>query len=51
MTGGPLGSQKYRLEQFHLHWGSDDTKGSEHTINGQMYAAEVSSPYNTTLKL
>lgn len=41
LTGGPLGTQKFRLEQFHLHWGSDDTKGSEHTIDGKMYAAEV----------
>lgn len=37
---GPL-NNTYRLEQFHLHWGSRDDHGSEHTINGQTYAAEL----------
>ncbi|XP_053401658.1 carbonic anhydrase 2-like isoform X2 [Mercenaria mercenaria] len=41
LTGGPLKGDTYRLEQFHLHWGSDDTKGSEHTIDGKKYAAEL----------
>ncbi|XP_053388207.1 carbonic anhydrase 2-like [Mercenaria mercenaria] len=41
LTGGPLKGDTYRLEQFHLHWGSDDTKGSEHTIDGKQYAAEL----------
>lgn len=40
LQGGPL-TDNYKLEQFHLHWGSTDDQGSEHTINGQMYAAEV----------
>jgi len=31
----------YRLEQFHFHWGTNDKKGSEHTVNGKMYASEV----------
>ncbi|WAR12037.1 CAHZ-like protein [Mya arenaria] len=39
LTGGPL-KDTYRLEQFHLHWGSNDDHGSEHTIDGQTYAAE-----------
>ena len=41
LSGGPL-SHKYRLEQFHLHWGATDDRGSEHTIDGCRYAAEVS---------
>ncbi|XP_076449330.1 carbonic anhydrase 2-like [Babylonia areolata] len=41
LTGGPLGSRVYRLDQFHLHWGSLDQRGSEHTIDGQPYAAEI----------
>ncbi|XP_052815147.1 carbonic anhydrase-like isoform X2 [Mya arenaria] len=40
LTGGPL-KDTYRLEQFHLHWGSNDDHGSEHTIDGQTYAAEL----------
>jgi len=41
LTGGPL-TDVYRLEQFHLHWGSADDHGSEHTIDGKTFAAEVS---------
>lgn len=41
VTGGPL-RDRFHFEQFHLHWGSTNDKGSEHTINGQLYAAEVS---------
>lgn len=40
LTGGPL-TDKYRLLQFHSHWGSDDTKGAEHTIDGKQHAAEL----------
>ncbi|XP_022332513.2 carbonic anhydrase 2-like [Crassostrea virginica] len=39
VTGGPL-KDTYHFEQFHLHWGSKNDKGSEHTINGKLYAAE-----------
>lgn len=41
LTGGPL-EEKYILEQFHAHWGSDCDCGSEHTVDGVSYAAEVS---------
>lgn len=40
LTGGPV-TGTYRLKQFHFHWGSSDNKGSEHTVNGQLYPAEV----------
>lgn len=40
LHGGPL-TDCYRLEQFHLHWGSDASHGSEHTIDGKSYAAEL----------
>lgn len=46
LSGGPL-KHKYRLEQFHWHWGSANNKGSEHTVNGQMYAAEVSPSFRS----
>ncbi|XP_052215705.1 carbonic anhydrase 2-like [Dreissena polymorpha] len=41
LTGGHLGNQQFRLAQFHLHWGADDTRGSEHTIDGKQFAAEL----------
>lgn len=50
IKGGPL-TGTYRLEQFHFHWGSNDKKGSEHTLNGNMFAAELHLVhYNTKYK-
>ena len=40
LTGGPL-SHKYQIAQFHFHWGSSSNRGSEHRVDGNMYAAEV----------
>jgi len=34
----PLG---YRLFQMHLHWGRNNTEGSEHTLNGQSFPLEA----------
>lgn len=42
MTGGPLES-KYKLVQFHCHWGVTSDEGSEHTVLGKKYAGEVSN--------
>jgi hypothetical protein len=41
LVGGPL-EDTYRLQQFHCHWGFRSDKGSEHTVDGQSYAGEVS---------
>jgi carbonic anhydrase len=41
LWGGPLPS-KYKLEQIHAHWGRCDEEGSEHTVDGKAYPAEVS---------
>lgn len=51
LEGGPL-KDKYRLEQYHCHWGVNDSQGSEHTVDGHSYAAEVFSPlfYPVNLK-
>ena len=35
ISGGPL-NNSYILNQFHLHWGSTNGQGSEHTLNGEM---------------
>nr|QFP92275.1 carbonic anhydrase [Archivesica packardana] len=40
LSGGPLNAS-YKLVQFHWHWGPSDSAGSEHTINGKQYAAEL----------
>lgn len=42
LKDGPV-SGIYRLKQFHFHWGASDDKGSEHTVNGTKYPAEVRS--------
>ena len=31
ISGGPL-NERYTLNQFHLHWGSQVGQGSEHTV-------------------
>jgi carbonic anhydrase len=41
VSGGGLPGTFY-THGFHFHWGSDNTKGSEHTVNGKKYPAEVS---------
>ncbi|NXW61185.1 CAH9 anhydrase, partial [Eurystomus gularis] len=39
ITGGY--TQQYRAVQLHLHWGSPLGPGSEHTVNGHRFAAEI----------
>ncbi|NXP26240.1 CAH9 anhydrase, partial [Scytalopus superciliaris] len=39
ITGGY--AQQYRAVQLHLHWGSQSGPGSEHTVNGRRFAAEI----------
>ncbi|XP_068679271.1 uncharacterized protein [Montipora foliosa] len=44
--GGLTGT--YTTVQLHLHWGDDNSKGSEHTVDGKKYAAELHFvSYNT----
>merc|ERR1712154_516346 len=40
LSGGPLSSD-YKVLQLHFHWGSDNTKGSEHYYDGKAYPMEV----------
>lgn len=40
LQGGPL-EHKYELKQFHFHWGKTDKTGSEHTVDGKSYPAEL----------
>jgi len=47
LTGGPLDS-KYELLQIHAHWGGEEGHGSEHTLDGTPYDAELHMVhYNT----
>ncbi|CAO2580567.1 Carbonic anhydrase 9 [Lemmus lemmus] len=39
MALGP--GQEYRALQLHLHWGTSDHPGSEHTVNGHHFPAEI----------
>uniref|UniRef100_A0A0B6ZX98 Carbonic anhydrase n=1 Tax=Arion vulgaris TaxID=1028688 RepID=A0A0B6ZX98_9EUPU len=50
LKGGSL-PNKYKLEQFHFHWGQDERRGSEHGLNGQHFPMEahfVHSQYGLT---
>lgn len=40
LTGGPLGGE-YKIVQMHAHWGSVPGHGSEHTMDGSPYDAEI----------
>ena len=40
-SGSLMGGEKYVLDSFHFHWGSKDSMGSEHTLGGKSYAAEL----------
>lgn len=40
ISGGPL-SYSYRLEEIRLHFGAEDSRGSEHLLNGQAFPGEV----------
>lgn len=44
VTGGPL-SYKYQFQEMHIHYGLHDDSGSEHSINGYTFPAEVSSKF------
>jgi len=41
ITGGRLGDRVYEFLQLHWHWGSDDSQGSEHRVDGQMFPMEL----------
>lgn len=41
ITGGPL-SYRYQFHEIHIHYGMRDDAGSEHTVDGYAFPAEVS---------
>lgn len=40
LKGGPL-QDRFRLCQFHFHWGESNAWGSEHTVDRKLFPAEV----------
>ncbi|XP_076318790.1 carbonic anhydrase-related protein 10-like [Tachypleus tridentatus] len=49
ITGGPL-SYKYRFHEIHIHYGKVDSRGSEHSISGYAFPAELQMiGYNSDL--
>ncbi|KAH6936335.1 hypothetical protein HPB50_016196 [Hyalomma asiaticum] len=40
ISGGPL-SYQYRFHELHIHYGRSDDRGSEHTIAGKPFPAEL----------
>ncbi len=42
LRGGPLQSaHEFELAEFRFHWGREDTRGSEHTVNFKAFPMEV----------
>lgn len=41
LRGGPLGSDVYKLQQWHCHWGAANGEGSEHTVDGRSFSGEL----------
>ena len=41
LSGGPLEEDVYQLAQFHAHWGGENARGSEHTVDGKSFSAEL----------
>ena len=36
LSGGPFDGDTYQLVQFHAHWGGENSRGSEHTVDGKV---------------
>jgi carbonic anhydrase len=41
VTGSTMGTDVFEVLQFHLHWGNTSDVGSEHTLDGAYYPAEL----------
>lgn len=40
ISGGPL-AYRYQFEEIYIHYGTDNQQGSEHSIHGYSFPAEV----------
>lgn len=41
LTGAPLDSKNFELHDLNIHFGCDTDRGSEHTVDGKPFPAEV----------
>ena len=48
LSGGPFNSTEYFFTHAVLHWGADNTLGSEHTIRGITYPMEMQLMHQTS---
>ena len=49
LSGGDL-PEDYIFAQLHFHWGTTDSEGSEHTVDGHEYPLEVRIHSNNVYK-
>lgn len=49
ISGGPM-TYSHRLEEIRLHFGSEDSQGSEHLLNGQAFSGEVGGAIGNKVK-
>ena len=50
VSGGGLPST-YTAVQVHFHWGNNNDEGSEHTMDGKFFPAEVRNKLNGLFSL
>lgn len=43
ISGGPL-AYRYQFEEIYIHYGTENSRGSEHFIQGYSFPGEVSVP-------
>ncbi len=49
VTGGPLPSDhEYELHEVRFHWGKENQRGSEHTVNFKAFPMEVVQSHKHT---
>lgn len=44
ISGGPL-AYRYQFEEIYIHYGTENSQGSEHHIHGYSFPGEVSKIY------
>ena len=49
ISGGPLTNRTYTLDSLHLHWGSENGQGSEHTVDGNRYSFRIRQQWDIFL--
>lgn len=50
LVSGGLTPNPYRFAQFHMHWGLDESSGSEHYVDGNPFAGELHFVYWNSVK-